>query len=939
MVANSTYRIQLSPSFRLDDVGRLVPYLAGLGVTHLYASPVMRARKGSSHGYDQVDPRVVNPELGGESALAELGEKLKRYGLKLLVDIVPNHMAACFENPFWRDVLTYGRASPYAGFFDIDWRMEEMEMRGRVLLPVLAVPLQQTLEREQLVLLWQDGRFLLQYFDHMFPVDPASIPLICGPLLPCAGPDTKAIDEVNRILLHLRELPGAAARLRKRVEINREEIEGVLSEFARLVVQTPRLQDWIAESLGAFHGQNCGLLRLRGVLKHQAYRLVHWRRAASAINYRRFFAVNELVSMRQEDPVVFDMTHAALFRLISGGVVSGVRVDHLDGLRDPLHYLQRLRSVKSDLMIYVEKILGPREVLPKEWPVSGTTGYEFLNEVERLLVSAGGFRRLESLYNTLIKRAHRFADVALDCKRMVLRREFAVPVERLSEVLQSFAERVAPTASVDKVDFRAALVELIASLPVYRTYVSPQRLELSEQEELHFREAFHTAVIERPDTGCAMELLAKVILPTEHGGRGETLGHERVCFMQRLQQLTAPAAAKGVEDTALYVHVPLLSLNEVGGAPTDVNENSMESLHEANRRRAECWPRNLLAVTTHDTKRSADVRARLDVLSEIPEEWWRVVNRWREMHRPLCCSTAGVPAPGPNAQYVFYQSAVGIWPSGGEIPSSEELADLRERLCRYLVKAVREAKSRTSWERPNRGYEDAVDAFVRGALSAGSAFVEELSAFTAMIAHQGYWNSLARTAIQYTAPGVPDLYQGDELWNFRLVDPDNRQAVDFGLREKLLGEMLDELNQKRTEDWLRELLEAPSDGRIKLYVIHRLLQLRSEHGALLDEGSYEPVPAIGPLARHVFAFIRRYGDEALLTVVPRLTMRVGSGTGRPPIGKDCWPEGNMLELPPDLAIRRWTCVFRSRSVAWSGRRLPVHLALASLPAGCLIGMG
>ncbi|MCA9097509.1 MAG: hypothetical protein KDA36_03955, partial [Planctomycetaceae bacterium] len=911
----ATYRLQLNRSFRFADAQDLVPYFSRLGVTHIYASPILRARQSSLHGYDVVDPKTINPNLGDKTNLISLATELRKLGLGIVLDIVPNHMAASLENPYWRDVLTYGPSSPFASWFDIDWRMPDPNMWGRVLLPVLGEPRSQVIKNSQIRLIWEDGRFLIRYFDHLFPVDPASVPTICEfgmeDLKKCLEENPFALDTMNEILGHLLQLPIVVNRLRRRVNIDREETEQWLARFAQLVMQSPRIQNW-AEATAELFGQGpSGNVRLAKLLDKQPYRLVHWRDAARIINYRRFFDINELVSVRQEDPRVFDETHTLLSRWIDEGLISGVRVDHIDGLRDPEGYLDRLDEMIADCQhaprqvpIFVEKILAPGEQLPHDWPVAGTTGYDFLNQVEPIFISLEGFGKIEDYYHRLIRQDYAAEHYSTLGKRRVLRNEFSAQIDRLSDLLERLSiesrrsssppaveaddleetsppegeqsnseEHSDPTSNTStpggpgKRDLINAIVETITAMGVYRTYIDNRHRIVSEADQQTITAAIAQARTTGRASSEALDFLEEVLLLKRRELLSEHTLSERVTFIQRFQQVSGPAAAKGVEDTAHYVYVPLASLCEVGGEPKIHSSDPLEELHRSNLERLQTWPGAMLSATTHDTKRTADVRARLDVLSEFPDLWIESLNRWESAHGEFFTDVGGKPAPDPVTRYLFYQTLIGVWPaensgSSTNLPEQIELQDLSGRIEAYMLKAAREAKTQTTWTNQNQQYESALSDFIRRLLlnaeAASQSFLKEVRDIVSRISIPGFWNSLSRSLVQFTAPGTPDLYQGDELWNFSLVDPDNRRPVNFQARQNMLNEIIThfESPEEQRRDFLKGLVLTPQDGRIKLHVIRSALTARRDHPHLFAAGEYLPLSVRGLHKHRIFAFAR-----------------------------------------------------------------------------------
>ncbi len=871
----ATYRLQLHAEFSLARARELVPYFERLGITHLHCSPVLQARRGSTHGYDVVDPTRLDPGLGTEADLAALVGDLRARGMGLVLDVVPNHMAASDENPAWEDVLARGRASPYARWFDIEWLPLERGARSRIVLPVLGDARARVLERDEIGLAAAGDTVRLRYWEHSFPLHPATVPMV------------------------------------------------------------------LEHGVEAFGRGPEGRARIRRLLDAQVYRLVHWRRAARELNYRRFFDVNELVALRVEDPDVFAQTHALLLDWCRRGWVDGFRVDHLDGLLDPGGYLERLAAAFPQAgdagppAIFVEKILAPGERLRDAWPAAGTTGYDGLNEAEALFVHPAGWDALEREYRRVIRQPLDFAAIARAAKRYALETGLSAGVRRLAQQLRRLAGRRQPPLAVSVDALVAALVDTIAALPVYRTYVD-ERHPVPVGADRALLDAALAAARDQGRAGpAALELLAEVLLAADGASGGED-ARPRLRLIQRFQQLSGPAMAKGVEDTAFYSYAPLLSRNEVGGGPAPPLEEAVARFHEGNLHRAKHWPRTLLAATTHDTKRSADARARLDVLSELSAAWEERFYRWRRWNRKHQRLVHGRQAPDANMVYHLYQALVAIWPLVE--PDADCLASLRDRLGAYAVKAAREAKTRTSWTDPDEGFETALRAYVEALLTPAAApeFLEDFAPFAARIGRLGLWNAFAKTLLQLTVPGVPDVYQGDELWNFALVDPDNRRPVDFALRRRLLEGLPRE--DQPADGLVDELVARADDGRLKLYLTARALAARKRYRELFLRGAYVPLAVEGALGRHLVAFARHSGATWAIVLAPRLlaSLLADSGSWRDPGAP--WA---------DTAVRlfsgwptRWRCVLTGAAVdAQEDGRLPVAEVLRHLPGALLIGEG
>ncbi len=844
----ATYRLQLGAECTLAHVRAIAPYLERLGISHVYSSPILMARRGSTHGYDVADPTRLDPVLGDRADLRATVEDLHARNMGWVLDIVPNHMGIGRDNPFWNDVLRHGRASAYAHWFDIDWDPIRRPMRGRVLLPMLGDRLERVLARGELSLVCEDNQLRVAYFERRFPLTPESE----GELLAAADGD-----------------PARAAR-----------------QFAE---------------------SDPDRARLRALLRRQVYRLAFWRRAEREINYRRFFNINELVALRMEDADVFAAMHALVLHWVADGLLDGLRVDHVDGLADPRGYLDRLRAAveraggSSSFPILVEKILAPGEPLPRAWPVQGTTGYDFLNQLESVFVHPDGFARIESAYRRRTRTRATFREIAIRAKLLVLRHSLLADVRRLQRLLGPLAAGTGGLAA-RRAELMHAVETVIACLPVYRTYIDARsEPRPADREALHA--AAHDARSRRAAPDAAIAWLTDLFLEPKPDP-------ERLRFITRFQQTSGPAAAKGVEDTALYRYVPLASLNEVGGEPARALDHAVHDLHAACAARAREWPGTLLAATTHDTKRSADTRARLDVLSEIPDRWLRQLATWRRAHRRFRTVVERRAVPDAAAEHLFYQTVVGIWPAGfattPAMLSDTQHAALVERTRDYMRKATREAKVHTSWRQLNAPWEEALDRFIGALLGQpGSPFARDVAQLVSEIAPAGMRNALARVVVQSTSPGVPDLYQGDELWNFSLVDPDNRRPVDFALRDRLLGELEARAAAAGQSDDLvqalvAELLAHAEDGRIKLWTIWRALQMRRRRPALFVRGDYVPLQARGPNAAHLLTFGRQTETDAAIVAVPRLTARLPG-----PLA-DAFADTE-LPLPATFGHGRWRC--------------------------------
>jgi (1->4)-alpha-D-glucan 1-alpha-D-glucosylmutase len=858
-------------------------------VSHLYCSPVLAARAGSTHGYDVADPTQVNPELGGDEALVALAQTAHEHGMGLVLDIVPNHMGIGAENPYWDDLLAHGPTSRYARWFDVQWRAETRRLANKVHLPVLGDSLEAVLERGEIALEVTGHAARVRYFDHHFPIDPATYP---------------------------------------------PEVELALRDPSAL----PAVRDWSAGEAGRE--------RLRALLERQHYALDFWRTASRDINYRRFFDVNELIALKVEDAEVFEATHKTVLQFVADGVIDGLRIDHIDGLLEPRRYLERLRAAVNErrpptggvrFPIVVEKILAAGETLPADWPVDGTTGYEFMTTLEDVFIDPAGYAQLESRYRGGQNEPD-FHAVAHASKRAVLRNALNADVRRIAPMLATLA-RHAKWNTRSVAAYAGAIVELVAALPVYRTYLDAERPDAEGSDRVMLERAFAEARERGLADAEGLDALGRALLGAWRGASPD-VARTRLAFVLRLQQLTGPAAAKGVEDTALYVYAPLASRNEVGGDPGVPVEGAVDRLHALLAERARVTPRALNATNTHDTKRSADVRSRLDALSEHTASWERRLRMWRRRHRELRRIVRGRLAPTRTTDHFIYQALLGIWPIGGGAVHEDEaaLAELRERLTAYIQKAVREAKVSTSWTDPDAEYEDAVAAFISALLDRASPgrYLRDVAPVAAEVEATGMWNSLARLVVHLTAPGVPDVYRGDELWFQALVDPDNRRPVDWELRAARLDEVL-RAGATGTAgippaDVLRQWRDGIADGRLKLYLTTRLLRLRRDDGAAFTTGGYCRIVADGTHAERVVAFRRGEGAAARVVLVPRLTRALGTG-GEAPIGER-WGDTRLTGMGGE-GVDGWQCLLSGARGQLRDGAIQVGDVLATLPVAVL----
>jgi (1->4)-alpha-D-glucan 1-alpha-D-glucosylmutase len=847
-VPRATYRLQFNAGFTFADARAIVPYLANLGISDIYASPILRARKGSAHGYDVVDASALNPELGTEDDFNALHEELQARQMGLLLDVVPNHMAASHENAWWMSVLENGEHSRFLHYFDIDWT--PVTTRGqtvtKVLLPILGKPYGEALECQEIQLHFDIDGFFFTYYDKRLPLAPGTYGQIlneCLESLPREG-----------VSIEIRELAGDAVP-------NSRFLKETLW---RIYEQDPAFRKTLNDAITRINGQAD---KLDAILDAQWYRLAYWRIASEKINYRRFFDVTDLVGVRVENPEVFEARNRRTLELIAEGKVTGLRIDHIDGLYDPIGHMRKLQlrlagEASGDFYIVLEKILEHGEELPRDFPVSGTTGYDFLDSVNALFVDPAGLRQLDRFYRDFSGVTETFDDICYTRKKQIIHELFSGEMRALGKQLGAVAMPDRNARDFAPVDLTAALTEVTACMRVYRTYI--REGEIAAADEQSIREAIACA---KRRAGSALDehlfTFIEHVLLVDPPPYVSSEREHWLAFVMRWQQFTGRVMAKGVEDTAFYNYNRLISLNEVGGNPGRGDFDGLREFHQRNAQMQRHWPHTMNASSTHDTKRSEDVRARINVLSEIAPRWERQVRRWSKKH--------GID--DHNTELLVYETLIGMWPL-----DDKESPAVRDRLKQYLEKAAREAKTHTSWIAPNAAYEESLLAFA-DAILRDPKFCTELARFQKPVAFYGFLNALAQLVLKATAPGAPDFYQGSELWDFSLVDPDNRRPVDYERRSTML--------QKVKTVSIETLLRRWHDGRIKMFVTWKLLELRARHADLFRDGSYEPIDA-GP---NVCAFVRRHEDDAVLVAVPRLVASLVK-PGVLPIG-DVWGDASL----------------------------------------------
>mgnify|MGYP005846508563 CR=1 FL=1 len=924
---NATYRIQFCPEFTLEDARTVLPYLSALGISDVYASPIFKSVKGSSHGYDVVDQNCVNPEIGGEVSLVSLIDNARQLGLGWLQDIVPNHMAFNHDNELLCDILEKGQRSTYASYFDIDWEHAYENIKGRVLAPFLGRFYGESLEKGELRVKYGPEGLSISYFDLSFPIAIASYGMILAyglkNLKERLGEEHTDYVKLLGILYVLRTL----ASDEKSDEAD-NQVRFVKRMLWELYSSNSEVRSFLEENLRTFNGvpgreESFGLLD--NLLSRQVFRLSFWKVATKEINYRRFFNINSLISLKVENQDVFDHCHNLIFRFVEEGRFTGLRVDHVDGLYNPKEYLNRIHSRIPMCKLFVEKILAPQENLPEDWPVYGSTGYDFANYVGRLFCKKRNEKTLTRIYSNFTGTRSNFRTLLEDKKRLIILEHMAGDINNLAQELKTLASRDRHGSDITLYGLRRTLTEVMVAFPVYRTYITQDTYSDIDREVVEW--AMNRASENNPGLLPELDFMRKVLLLECPDYSNDTQRAEWTNFVMKFQQFTGPLMAKALEDTVFYNYNRLISLNEVGGDPRWFG-CSIEEFHKFVSRRMRLWPFCLNATSTHDTKRGEDARARISVLSEIPTEWETHLKRWNKLNAPKKVRIAKKDVPDRNDEYFLYQALIGAFPSV-EADYPAFLARMRS----YVVKTVREAKVHTAWIKPDLEYEHACLTFLEAILepSKDNDFLMSFRKFVDRVSHFGMLNSLSQTVLKISAPGVPDFYQGSELWDLNLVDPDNRRPVNFGQRYRILKD-LRKAYRGDIRSLLRGLLDSPQDGRIKLFVIWRGLQLRSLYPQLFTRGTYNRLECFGSRKRNVVAFARQHGEDRSLTVVPRLcTDLVADGSY--PLGEETWLDTGIVA--PRAKRCDWYNVFTGEVLSSEGT-IPLSQILASFPVGLFL---
>ena len=982
-IPTATYRLQFNRGLTFRAAQEIVPYLHSLGISDIYASPYFKARPGSLHGYDTLDQNQLNPEVGSVEEHAEWCAALAKHDMGQILDIVPNHM--CIEgqgNRYWADLLENGPSSRYASFFDIDWHPVKQELHNKILIPILGDQYGTVLEQGELQLVFDEGSFYLTYYEHRLPVIPKSysrlLTLQIADLEQELSSEAPQYQELMSVVTALRHLPPITEQAPDRIAERYREKEVVKRRLWSLYQNSGAIKAFIDRNLSIFNGSKGdprSFDHLDALLHEQVYRISHWRVATEEINYRRFFDINSLGAIRVEDPAVFDATHQLIFALVSSGSISGLRIDHADGLQDPVEYLKRLQAacftsfycasqspeqgttgddtgqpiaekyakiLQADpsykpFYILAEKILIKSEKLPDNWPAFGTTGYDFANQVNGIFVETINARLFETIYTRFMHHRIDLNDVVYQKKKLVMQVSMSSELNTLGYYLNRLSEQNRHTRDFTLNSLVKSLVEVIAFFPVYRTYIVGY--EVTERDQQYIEIAINRAKRQNPAVSASVfDFIRNVLtlcfpdtLPEQH--RGAWLE-----FVKRFQQLTGPVMAKGVEDTTFYLYNRLVSLNEVGGSPERFGI-TLEAFHGQNIERCKSRPLGMLATSTHDTKRSEDVRARINVLSEIPEQWREGLSRWSRQNRKIKLVVDGKPKPSRNEEYLLYQTLVGIWPFCS--PADQEFATFRTRIKDYMLKAMREAKVHTSWISPNSLHEDAALYFIETVLkdSAQNSFLQDFGAFQELTANCGIFNSLSQLLLKLTSPGIPDIYQGNELWDFSLVDPDNRRSVDYEHRKQILDQLITSEERDGSLKIANEVVAHRRDGRIKLYLTYKALNFRRTQQTLFESGRYLPLEVEGSRREHVCAFERSSNECTVLVVVPRFCSRLIADSNGLPLGAEVWQDTRILQ-PFDTAVSSYRNLLTGELLQLEqqdGRSsLPLQKILSAFPVALLV---
>jgi (1->4)-alpha-D-glucan 1-alpha-D-glucosylmutase len=926
-IPTATYRIQFHAGFKFESAKNILSYLADLGISDLYASPIFKARVGSTHGYDVVDPTQLNPELGILEDFETLGKEIHKYRMGWVQDIVPNHMAYDSENHWLMDVLENGSESEAFDYFDIEWEQTYDDIKGRVLAPMLGSFYVECLENCEIQLNYDETGLSVNYFNLKLPVRIESyarfITQNLGHLGRSLGRRHPDFIKLLGILYLMKSAPGETKGRERYDQI--AFVKGLLWE---LYANNSEVKEFVDNNVVFFNGEKGNsesFNLLDSLLKEQFYRLSFWKVGAEEINYRRFFTVNELISVKVQEIKVFHKTHTLINQLVEEGTITGLRIDHIDGLYDPTEYLKRLRDKTGDIYITVEKILELKESLPEFWSIQGTSGYDFLNYINGVFCQCESENLFSEIYSKFTRLTNDYEHLAIEKKQLIVEKNLAGDVDNLAQILKKIAGQSRLGIDFTMNGLKRTLSEVLTLFPVYRTYVNGDGLR--EEDRFYIKEVMEVARGRIPLLSNELTFIEKLLLLEWDASLTEEEKALRLHFVMRFQQLSGPLMAKGIEDTLFYVYNRFIALNEVGGNPEKFGITVAE-FHEFNQKQSVAWTYKMNATATHDTKRGEDVRARLNIISEIPSEWEKLIKSWSAINYKHKSYVNRKQVPVPNDEYFFYQSLVGTYPFSGN--DQDTYVD---RIKNYMLKSVREAKVQTAWLRPDTEYEAGFLSFVEKVLdnSESNQFLQEFLPFQKRIAEYGIFNSLSQILLKYTAPGVPDTYQGTELWDLSMVDPDNRRPVDYEQRNVLLKDIKEKIEADNFK-LIDELLSQKENGKIKLFITYKLLQARKENLEVFQTGNYLPLEVIGKHKDHIVAFARNFNDQMAIAIAPRfLTSLIEPGSY--PCGESVWGD-TQLQLPHDV-LSNWQDVFTKQRISGNStliigqvlRHFPVALLL------------
>jgi (1->4)-alpha-D-glucan 1-alpha-D-glucosylmutase len=926
-IPTATYRIQFSSEFGFDAAQSIATYLAELGISDLYASPIFKARAGSTHGYDVVDPTQLNPELGTPEAFEALVQELQQHQMGWLQDIVPNHMAYDSQNQWLMDVLENGPNSTYVDYFDIAWNSPFETSEEPILTPLLGDFYGACLENGELQLAYDQNGLSINYYSLKVPLKLESYDTFLvqnlGKLARTLGRRDPDFVKLLGILYIVKNISSDVVG--KQRQDQAEFVKGILWE---LYTGNPEIKQFIDENLQAFNGEKGNaesFNSLDKLLSEQFFRLSYWKVGAEEINYRRFFTVNELISVKAEELKVFNATHSLIFKLVEAGKFTGLRIDHIDGLYNPTQYLERLKEKTGDTYITVEKILQFGEDLPKNWKIEGTSGYDYMTFVNGIFCQAENQEKFDRIYAEVIGSNLAFEDIAADKKHLIIDKNLAGDIDNLAVLLKKISSKYRYSNDFTVNGLKRAIAEVLTRFPIYRTYITSEGI--SDTDRAYIQDVIQAAKDGTPLLPNELNFIEKLLSLDYDSFLTPAEKEQWLYWVMRIQQYTGPLMAKGVEDTALYVYNRLISLNEVGGEPAHFGI-SLAKFHEFNQARQATWAYAMSATATHDTKRGEDVRARINVLSEIPEEWQNQVRTWMELNRAHKVKTKGIVMPSRNDEYLIYQMLVGTFPF-----DQSELESFRDRLKDYVIKAIREAKVHTAWLRPNPTYEDACTRFVELILDASdqNPFLQKFLPFQKQVGHYGIFNSLAQVLLKVASPGIPDFYQGTELWELSMVDPDNRRPVNFEQRKSYFQAIQQQM-QTDILGLIADLLATKEDGRIKLFLTIQALKARTQYVEVFNQGDYLPLEVKGELKDHIIAFARKFGDRTIVAIAPRFLTGLIK-PGEYPLGEKIWANTH-LQLPAN-APSSWKNVISEQPIQTNGV-LQIGEALKHFPVALLI---